>query len=259
MPPLSRNVAILAWAILAFLLLPALVVIPAAFSRSEFLSFPPTGFSVRWFAEFFTGDKWLAPAARSLRIAVIVSLLATALASFAAILLMRCSPLLNKLARVIFMAPITLPVIIYAVAVYGLYAKLRLVGTDIGLILAHTVLALPFPFLTVSAALATMDRSIPRAAASCGANGLRAFGWVILPMIRPAIAAGALFAFLTSFDEVVVAMFVGGTDSTLPKRMLDDIFFELTPTLAAIATMLTCITAVVILTTSGKRLPFVQR
>lgn len=240
--------------ILAFLLLPSIVIIPTAFSDSVFLSFPPTGFSLRWFEAFFTSDEWLAAASRSFRIAVAVSLCATALATFTVILLTKCSPAVSKIARAVFMAPMTLPVIVYAIAVYGLYAKLRLVGTDVGIILAHILLAFPFPFITVSAAMATMDQSLVKAGASCGANPMRVFWWITFPLIRPGIAAGALFAFLTSFDEVVVSMFIGGVEPTLPKRMLDNIRYELSPILAAIATLLTCLTAVSIIAANKKRL-----
>jgi ABC-type spermidine/putrescine transport system permease subunit II len=152
-----------------------------------------------------------------------------------------------------------LPVIVYAVSVYGLYAKVGLIGSDVGLITAHTILALPYPFLTVSAAIVTMDRSLPMAAASCGASPIKAFWCVIFPIIRPSVAAGALFAFLTSFDEVVVAMFIGGIDATLPKRMLDDIRYELSPVLAAIAAVLTCLTAILIFVANTKKLAGEQR
>lgn len=258
MPQPSTRVAFVAWSILAFLLLPTLIVIPAAFSDSLFLSFPPTGLSIRWFVAFFTSEKWLAATGRSLRIGIAAMLLATSIATLSAVLLSRASPLVNKLARATFMAPMTLPVIVYAVAVYSLYAKLRIVGTDAALILSHAILALPFPFLTVSAAMATMDQSLPKAAASCGANAFRAFWWVTLPIIKPGVAAGALFAFLTSFDEVVVAMFVGGTEPTLPMRLLDDIRFELTPILAAVSTLLTCVTAAGIVIASRRRLPMMR-
>lgn len=165
----------------------------------------------------------------------------------------KCGAFTNKVVRIWFVAPMALPVIVYAVSVYGLYVRIGLIGTDLGLILAHTILALPFPFLTVSAAVATMDQSLSRAAASCGATPLKIFWWVTLPIIKPGVAAGALFAFLTSFDEVVVAMFIGGIEATLPKRMLDDIRYELSPVLAAIATLLTCVTAFVILSTNKRR------
>lgn len=255
MPPLARGLSILAWTTLAFLLLPSLVIVPTAFSDSVFLSFPPEGFSFRWFSAFFSSTDWLESTTRSVRIGIAVSVVATAVATVSVLALMKCGALTNKIVRVCFIAPMALPVIVYAVSVYGLYVRIGLIGTDLGLIMAHTILALPFPFLTVSAAVATMDQSLPRAAASCGATPLKTFWWVTLPIIKPGLAAGALFAFLTSFDEVVVAMFIGGVDATLPKRMLDDIRYELSPVLAAIATLLTCITALIVLSTNKRRLP----
>jgi putative spermidine/putrescine transport system permease protein len=137
-----------------------------------------------------------------------------------------------------------LPVIIYAIAVYALCSRLHLIGSDAALILAHSVLAIPFVFLSVSASLARYDDTLDRAAASSGANAWRTFWLVRYPLIRPGMLAGALFAFITSFDEVVVALFVGGLDATLPMQMFNEMRWNLSPVVAAIAAMLIALTSV---------------
>ena len=229
------------------LIAPSLVVIAMSFGSSPFLKFPPEGFSLQWFERFLADERWLAAAWRSLRIAVVVTVAATVVGTMAALASAGLRGWLRKALNVFLILPLILPVIVYALAVYALYSRLRMVGTDAGLIIAQTVLAVPFVYLTVTAALSRYDASLSHAAASSGANRLEIFWFVMLPIIKPGIIAGALFAFLVSFDEIVVANFVSGLESTLPKKMFDHIRFELNPVLAAIATLLIAVTTIFLL------------
>jgi putative spermidine/putrescine transport system permease protein len=255
--PLRRNVGSALGAFCAcvfiFLMAPSLIVIPMAFSSSAFLGFPPPGFSLQWFQEYFSDPQWQSATWRSLRVALAVTVLATAVGTMLALGAARRRGWSRTALNALIVSPMVLPVIVYAVAIYGLYTRLRLMGTDLGLILAHTILAVPLVFLTVGATLSRHDVSLAQAAASCGANGWRTFWLVTLPLIRPGVVAGALFAFITSFDEVVVSVFIGGLESTLPKKMFDDIRWDIKPVVAAIATLLIGVTALVLLLAGQSR------
>jgi putative spermidine/putrescine transport system permease protein len=233
----------LLWAFTAlvvlFLVGPSLTVILMSFNAADLLIFPPPGYSVRWYAHFFSRTEWLTAAWNSVVIAILTTLASTVLGVMAALGLVRGRFPGRQLVTAVFLTPMVVPVIVTAVAVYGIYAKLRLVGTIGGMVLGHTVLALPFVIINVSAVLQGMDWRIEQAARSLGASPLRAFLLVTVPLIRPGIVAGALFAFVTSFDDLVVALFVSGTRAvTLPVRMWAGIQFELNPTVAAVSTML---------------------
>lgn len=247
MTPLSWPMRALCWLVLACLVAPSLVVIPMSFSQSVYMEMPTDGLSLQWFREFFTDPQWQKATWRSLRVAAAVTILATTMGTIAVLTLARLTASMRQFALSLIISPMIVPIIAYSIAIYGVYAKLGLIGTDFGLIVAHTILAMPFPFLTVSASYAQYDQALSKAAASSGAPPLKTFFLVTLPLIRPGILAGALFAFLTSFDEVVVAMFIGGVDSTLPKMMFDHVRFELSPVLAAIATLLILITSLFLL------------
>jgi ABC-type spermidine/putrescine transport system permease subunit II len=235
------------WCVLVCLVAPSLVVIPMSFSPSVYMEMPTNGLSWQWFHEFFSDPQWQKATWRSVRIAAAVMIISTSIATMAVIALARLTVRVRQAALALMISPMIIPVIAFSIAIYGVYAKLGLIGTDVGLIIAHTILAIPFPFLTVSASYAQYDKTLTKAAASSGAPPLKIFFLVTLPLIRPGILAGALFAFLTSFDEVVIAMFIGGVDSTLPKMMFDHIRFELSPVLAAIATLLILITSLFLL------------
>jgi ABC-type spermidine/putrescine transport system permease subunit II len=247
MTPLSWPMRLVCWLVLACLAAPSLVVIPMAFSDSVYMDFPSSGLSLQWFQQFFTDPQWQRATWRSLRIALAVTFVATSMATMAVLSLAKLKGPARRVAFSLIISPMIIPVIAYSIAIYGIYSKLGLIGTDIGLIVAHTVLAIPFPFLTIAASYANYDRTLSKAAASSGAPPYKSFFLITLPMIRPGIVAGALFAFLTSFDEVIVAIFIGGVQSTLPKMMFDSIRFELSPVLAAIATLLILITSLFLL------------
>jgi putative spermidine/putrescine transport system permease protein len=224
---------------LIFLIAPSLIVIPMSFSAGETLSFPPPGYSLRWYENFFTQPEWQSAARNSVIVAVLTTIVATILGTGVSIALMRGSVPARNLATSLFLTPMIVPAIVTAVAVYGLYVRFRLVGTIQGLVLAHTVLALPFVMINVSAVLQGMDIRLEHAARSLGATPVRTFFLVTLPLIRPCILAGALFAFITSFDELVVALFISGDRAaTLPVQIWSGLRFEINPTVAAVSTLL---------------------
>jgi putative spermidine/putrescine transport system permease protein len=233
-------------ATLIFLAAPLAVVMPISFSAAKYLTFPPPGWSLQWYARYFGSREWMSATVRSFEVALLTTLAATAVGTAAALALRR--PFRGRsLVRLIILAPMVVPVIIVAIGIYGLYAKLRMVGTLHGLVLAHTVLALPFVVVVVSATLNGLDATLELAAQNLGANRWQTFRFVTLPLIRPGVVSAALLAFVTSFDEVVVAIFVSGTQATtLPKQMWDGIRTEIDPTVAAVSTLLIAVTAAVI-------------
>lgn len=234
--------------VLLFLIAPSLLVIPMSFNSAELLAFPPPGYSLRWYANFFERPEWMLAGRNSFLIAVLTTLFATVLGTMAALGLVRGRVPFRTLVTAVFLTPMIVPAIVTAVAVYGLYAMLRLTGTVAGMVLAHTVLALPFVIVNVSAVLQGMDWRIEQAARSLGASPLRAFWLVTLPLIRPGILAGALFAFITSFDELVVALFISGIEAvTLPVQMWSGIRFEINPTVAAASSMLIAMSALLLI------------
>ncbi|HET7097180.1 MAG TPA: ABC transporter permease [Casimicrobiaceae bacterium] len=222
-----------------FMVLPTLIVVPISFSSADFISFPPVGFSLRWYDLFFTSRPWQHAAANSLIVATGATLLATVLGTLASLGAIRLAKSLATPITMSFLLPLMMPSIVTAIALYRGYAYLRLSGTVPGLILSHAILGLPFVVINVSAALQKMDWRAENAARSLGASPARAFFLVVLPAIRPGIVAGAAFAFLTSFDDVVVALFMSGIDATtLPVQMWNGIRFEISPAVAAVSTIL---------------------
>ncbi len=222
-----------------FLLLPTLVVVPVSFSNTDFITFPPQGFSLRWYAVFFGQESWRNAMLTSFVVATASAALATVVGTLAALGLNRLSGARAKLVIWLFLLPMVVPSIIVAVALYGAFAPLGLIGNRSGLVVAHTILTLPFVVINVSAILQKLDRRIVNAARSLGAGPVTAFRKVMLPAILPGVLAGAVFAFLTSFDEVVLALFITGPDSiTLPVQMWNGIRFEISPAVAAASTIL---------------------
>jgi len=234
-------------AVCCFMLLPTLIVIPISFSAADFISFPPVGFSLRWYELFLSSRQWQNAAANSFTVAVCATLIATVLGTMASVGVMRLAKRLATPITMSFLLPLMMPSIVTAIALYRGYAYLRLSGTVPGLILSHAILGLPFVVINVSAALQKMDWRVENAARSLGASPLRAFLLVTFPMIRPGIVAGAAFAFLTSFDDVVVALFMSGIDATtLPVQMWNGIRFEISPAVAAVSSILLALSCVVV-------------
>jgi putative spermidine/putrescine transport system permease protein len=225
--------------IFIFLALPIFVIIPISFSPASFLQFPPRGFSLRWYADYFGNTSWISATLVSFQVALVTMITATILGTLASLALVRGEFKGKGLIYGAILSPMIIPVIIIAVASYYFFSKFHLVGTRLGLILAHTVLAIPFVVVNVTATLQGFDITLERAALSLGASRLVAFMKVTFPLIRPGMISGALFAFIISFDEVVVAVFISGTrTATLPKQMWDGIREALNPTISAVASLL---------------------
>lgn len=230
-----------------FLMLPSLVVIPVSFNASPFLEFPPSRFSTVWYGEYFTRPPWLEATIRSFLVAIATMLIASVLGTLTAFGLVRGRVPFRRLVILLLLMPIVAPSIVAAVGFYDTLARFDLIGTFPGIVLSHTVLALPFVVINVVAVLSTIDWRIEHAARSLGASPVQAFFLVTLPLIRPGIIAGAVFAFITSFDEVVVALYVTGVGTiTLPVQMWSGLLFELTPIVASASAFLIGFSAIVL-------------
>jgi ABC-type spermidine/putrescine transport system permease subunit II len=235
----AAAIALYAWCglIFLFLLLPLVVVFPISFSDSAYLQFPPPRYSLRWFRAFMDDPNWLDATWRSVKIACVVAVAATTLGTLLAFSLIRGNYPGKGLLEQFVMAPIALPSIVYSVAAYKLFSTLQLVGSWQGIAVAHTIHALPLVLLVVGAALRTVDVSTEMAAQGLGAGWFTAVRRITLPQIRPALVSAAFIAFISSFDELVIAMFLGGVNVTLPKKMFDSILFEIDPIIAAVSVL----------------------
>jgi putative spermidine/putrescine transport system permease protein len=239
-------------AVLVFLIVPILLVVPIAFTSSQFLDFPPPGYSLRWFYVYWNSDVWIGATLRSFRVGLLSALLACGLATFAALALARSESRWKGLIFSFFLAPMIVPRIIVAIGLFYLFSKIGLVATDTALILGHTVLALPYSVIVLGAVLKNHDWRLEQAAATMGANRMRVFVHVTLPRIRGGLVAAFLFAFITSFDELTIAMFnSGGISTTLPKQMWDDMVMQLNPTLAAASVVVTVVVSSMLLVAEG--------
>ena len=231
-----------------YLISPTLVIIPMSFTESRILSFPPQGFSVEWYERIFTDPQWSTALVSSAQVAIVTTILATVLGTLAALALTRGRFPGRTAVNGLVLAPLIVPVVIIAIGMFSLYVRWRLAGSLLGLVLAHTALAVPFVVVSVSASLSTMDRNLEMAAANLGANPRQAFRRVTLPIILPGVIAGAIFAFITSWDEVVVALFLTSARfRTLPVEMWEQVRQAVDPTVAAVATTLFIVTTVLLL------------
>ncbi|GAA3724928.1 putative spermidine/putrescine transport system permease protein [Spinactinospora alkalitolerans] len=228
-----------------WLVAPALIVVPLSLTDKASLAFPPTGWSMRWYANFFTDPQWVRSLLDSLQVAAAVTVLATVLGTLAALGLTRARVRGLSLANGALLTPIIVPGVVVAIGLYGVFLELRLIGTFFGFLMAHTILALPFVVIPVAASLRGFDRRYEQAASVLGAGRLTAFRTVTLPLIAPGIASGALFAFVISFDEVVVSLFIQSPYlRTLPVQMYSSVTRDTDPTIAAAATLIILTTTV---------------
>lgn len=224
--------------ILLFLTFPILVVVIVSFSSATYLTFPPPAFGVKWYAAYFGNADWLRPTWLSLWVAAGVVVLSTVMGTLAAIGVARLPRPMRLLVTGLILSPLIVPVIVVAIGIYYAFARYGLVGSPFGMVLAHTCLAVPFVVTSVSASLAGIDPRLEQAALSLGATPRATFFQVTLPLIRPGVLVGALFAFISSFDELVVSLFLSGSGAvTLPRRMWDDLRFQIDPTIAAVSTL----------------------
>jgi putative spermidine/putrescine transport system permease protein len=223
----------------AFLVLPILAIVPAAFSAQSFIRLPPESWSLRWWGTFFNDVSWRVTLMSSLKVAAFTTLISVVAGTAAALGIARSSARARALLTNLFLGPVVTPAIVLAVALYSLARATGLVGTMAALVIAHTMLALPFVVLNVGVSLDGLDRRLLLAAAGLGAGDFHIFRTVTLPLIVPGVVGGAVFAFITSFDEVVLSIFLAGPAvKTLPVRIWEEIRVEYTPVVAVGATVM---------------------
>jgi putative spermidine/putrescine transport system permease protein len=251
--PPFRPFPVLLWLagglVILFLIAPILAIMPLSFNAEPFFTYPMPGLSLRWYQEFFGSEVWRLALRNSLIVATCATVLSTFLGTLAALGLSRSDCPARATITAILISPMIVPVIVTAVGVYYAFAAIGLLNTLTGLVLAHTALGAPFVVITVTATLASFDHNLMRAAASLGAPPVTAVTRVMLPIIAPGVVSGALFAFVTSFDEVVVALFISGSEQrTLPRQMWSGVRETLSPTIAAVATLLILFSTVFLMT-----------
>jgi putative spermidine/putrescine transport system permease protein len=223
-----------AWVLILVLLLPILACIPMAFTSSTFLSFPPPGYSLRWFVEYFSSPVWMAATVRSFGIGLATACLTLLIAAPAALGMSRATGRLSSLVFLVFLAPLIVPSVVMAVGLFYLFAQIGLVATDLGIVLGHAITSIPLAFVILMAQLRQYDWRLNQAAGTLGAGRLVTLRRVMAPLLKGGLVAAFIFAFLNSFEELTVALFVGGgLKVTLPRQMWDDINLQVTPTLAA--------------------------
>ncbi|WP_421579646.1 ABC transporter permease [Shinella sp. M31] len=249
MPSFSRIFLGLFCLLVAILLLaPTLVVIPMSFNGNKSLAFPPVGFSWQWYENFFSNPDWTTSFSNSLIVALIVAVVATVIGTLAAFGVTRAAARTGGLLRALLITPMVVPGVVLAIGIYAVYLDTHLVGTVTGFVLAHTMLAIPFVLIAVQASLEVFDRRLETAASSLGAGRLTVFRTVTLPLILPGVLSGALFAFITSFDEIIVALFITSPYlKTLPVQIYTSITRDADPTVAAVGTLLFIATSLIII------------
>lgn len=238
----------LAWLGYLFLVLPSLIIIPVSFGGGQELTFPPKSFSLDLFIQFFNDPSWWNAGVQSAIVAVATSLLSLLVGVPGAYALARSAFPGRRFIEMMTLAPMLVPVIVLGLGMYIHLAALQMVNTLLGVVMAHTIMVLPFMLVSVSSGLRHLDPALETVALMMGASRLRIFLQVVLPQIRTSVIVGTLFAFLISFDEVVVAYFITGPDSTtLPVKMYSAIRWEISPVLAAVSTLLTLLSLAICL------------
>ncbi len=236
-----RGVVVL---IAAFLLLPTMVIIPISFTGGTDIVFPPAGLSLRWYREVMSDDMWRSATLTSLGVALSTAVAAVGLGTAAALALHRGAFPARNLIRGLILSPLVTPVIVLAIGMFMTFVPWRLAGSAFGLVIAHTVLALPFVVIAVTASLQTLNPNLELAGRGLGAGPWRTFRRVTLPLILPGVVAGAIFAFITSWDEVVTAIFLTTASlRTIPVLVWGQVRTELSPAIAAVGTILIVVSA----------------
>lgn len=224
---------------LAYLMLPSLIIVPMSFSNQSYLSFPPAGFSLRWYQGLAGNSAWRAAAANSFLIGVPAAAIAVALGTLSALATERGALRWATAGVALIVAPMMLPHVILAIGLYPVMLDLGLLHGYIGAIIGHAVIGLPLVFISVSAALRNYNPALELAAMTCGADRVRSFLHVTLPMIRMGILGGGILAFATSFDELMLSLFLTNTGTrTLPRLIWEQLNDFLTPIIAAVATLI---------------------
>ena len=257
--PLERSwyygFRIICAAIFVFLIAPILIIIPLSFNAEPYftftramLTFDPDGYSLRWYQDFWNSASWMASIRNSFIIAIGATIVSTTLGTLAALGLSRSHMPFRAAIMGILISPMIVPLIISAAGMFFFYSKINMAQTYLGIILAHAALGTPFVVITVTATLSGFDHSLTRAAASLGADPTTTFFKVTMPLILPGVISGALFAFITSFDEVVIVLFLAGVEQrTIPREMWSGIRESISPTILAVATILIAISVLLLL------------
>ncbi|WP_102961293.1 ABC transporter permease [Mangrovicella endophytica] len=243
------GLRIFAAVVLTFLVAPVLIVIPLSFNGSAYFSYPMSGFSTQWYAMLFSSGEWRLAIFNSFLIGLCSTVIATTLGTAAALGISRPSFPLRGFIMPLLISPMIIPIVVVSVSLYLVFSPLGLTSTYTGVILAHAALGTPFVVITVTATLSSFNWNLTRAAASLGAPPLLTFRRVTLPLIAPGVATGSVFAFATSFDEVIVILFLGGAEQkTIPRQMWSGIRDQINPSILAMATLLTIFAILLFLT-----------
>lgn len=252
----SISLTTTAYLVLAFLMLPILIIIPLSFNAEPFFTFTdgmlaldPEAYSLKWYQQIIEDDKWLLAIKNSFIIGIFATIIATTLGTLAAIGMSNSNMPFQRAIMAMLLSPMIVPLIITAAGMFFFYTQFNLVGNYLGVIIAHAALGTPFVIITVNAALAGFDYSLVNASLGMGAKPVYTFFKVIMPLIRPGVISGALFAFVTSFDEVVVVLFLAGPEQrTIPRQMFSGLREEINPTILAVATLLVLVSVLLLLT-----------
>lgn len=240
-----------------FLILPLVIIIPVSFGSSQYIEFPPSGFSLQWYEKYFTDFIWVRATLLSLEVAAMCALLSTTIGFYVSLKATRGSRGYAYLLENLFIAPMIVPSIVFAVACYWVFSWLGLIGSPLGIAIAHAVIATPLVIIIISESLARFNIDIENAAIGLGASQLRAIVTITIPTVRRSIFAGLGISFLTSFDEVIIAIFLSGAIPTLPKKMYDNLRVDIDPTIAAVSTIeiaiLAIVTTVAVITSSRRK------
>lgn len=242
--------------VLCFLMLPILIIIPLSFNAEPYftftegmLAFDPAAYSTEWYREIFSDLKWTLSIQNSFFIGIISAVIATILGTVAAVGLSSQVMPFKRIITALLISPMIVPLIIIAAGMFFFYSRFNLVGSYTGVIIAHAALGVPFVIITVTATLAGFDKSLYHAAVGMGASPTRAFWDITVPLIRPGVISGGLFAFVTSFDEIVVVLFLAGPEQrTIPRQMFSGLREQINPTILAVATLLILISIALLIT-----------
>ena len=247
--PTAINAAV-AYAVILFILAPLAIVVPMSFSASNSFEFPPQTYSLRHYATYFSSAGWLGPTFNSMLIGLLSSILTLLVATPAAFALNRRQFKARRALQVLLLMPMLVPAIIMAISYYTVFSEIGLNQTYAGVILAHSCISIPVVLITASASLRNFDRNMERAAATCGANQMQTLRYVMLPLLRPTLLLAGFFAFINSFDEATISLFISGREvATLPRRMFASIQLEADPVVAVVSSlMIAC--AIVVMTTA---------
>ena len=230
---------IVAGLVLIFLVAPSFIVIPMSFSGSQYLEFPPENWSIRWYEHYFNSSVWMSATWTSIKVAVLTIFVATPIGTMAAYGMINSTTKFTRFLFVVMISPIMIPLILVAIGVFYFYVQMKMVNSILGLVLAHSLVAIPLVLIIVMSALNNYDMNQEKVARSLGATRLQAFFQITLPQIRFSIISSALIAFLTSFDEVIIALFIsGGPNSTITRSMFLSLRDQIDPTIASISTIL---------------------